>query len=860
MNNLSNSVLFSDDESDNESNDESDDNKYESVYESSQTLVNNYDSSQIHHNKSVISLSKDSDQHPYYDSKIHHNKSVMSFSVFIDGSKRTENIPIPRSINNVDVTSEGFHPLKKNPSNYEKFLPAKRTDSFSSQSSDKILSCSPMDNTGIDPLTKRLSNIYPKSSLKWIDSSYIIKCQSCSNIFGLINRKHHCRACGGVFCGKCCNKNIRIPTDFIQKPQEDEGIKQLIINTTKWMIIGNLSLVCNECNDKINNLNKIHYVIRICEFLDLQSLYNLLDSKLRIYIKSNQLNCFFNSKECHNAVIHQLSKFREIQYTPPSKLFTKWELNMLLMSKNYFSGHNNWILNLIKGVIQKYYNINNQNTSIIDDTISIIEKEKTTHTCQNFLLCSRKCSIPLDMLDCIEIIKFISIIEHETEKTLIWSDVHIQKLINFMIEKSINKSLFLKSQELQEKFTKSTIPLICSVFSELMNIERRKINYIYLSNICDKIIDKQYISHFILEIEYIGKCDYKTVGNINFVDFMRTYIGNNYLPNVIKMRKALDIIYNNNLVKCSEFNTHLPILYPLDLNYNIVKILKREKIKSNTSPIYIEVEIEKNNIRKIAKFIIKKDYILRKERIVSCLMSLLQFKLLQQAKRGKIEMFDIIPTFDIVMVSNDIGIIEFVENSITLRKINSERRMTLQNYILEKNKNEQIVNVKHRYTQSLAISCCLSYLLGLGDRHLDNIMINDGGQIFHIDFGYLMENPVTSILGSPNIKVTSDMIDVLGGIDGEHYDYFKNYVIKVYDIMRLFKSIILNYYEIIGQERYIDWNKFKGKLENRFMNGMKCKDVEITLINEIETSNSLSSKINDLCHNYKQSFDMFGLF
>lgn len=43
-------------------------------------------------------------------------------------------------------------------------------------------------------------------------------------------------------------------------------------------------------------------------------------------------------------------------------------------------------------------------------------------------------------------------------------------------------------------------------------------------------------------------------------------------------------------------------------------------------------------------------------------------------------------------------------------------------------------------------------------------MINNLGQIFHIDYGYLMDNPATSIISNPNIKVTTVMIDFLGGI------------------------------------------------------------------------------------------------
>jgi phosphatidylinositol 3-kinase len=266
---------------------------------------------------------------------------------------------------------------------------------------------------------------------------------------------------------------------------------------------------------------------------------------------------------------------------------------------------------------------------------------------------------------------------------------------------------------------------------------------------------------------------------------------------IISMIKTFSSIANK-----TSNNITLPVLYPLDYNWKIIKINKSEIMKSNSSPILFDVIIENSSkIKKNVKFLIKKENTLRKEQIVSSIIYLSLYRLKQQGTKSY-KNFTSIPTYQIKMLTNNVGVIEFVENSITLREIN-DMGYTIQNYISEINKNETLYAIKERFMNSLAISCCISYLLGLGDRHLDNIMINKKGQIFNIDFGFLLENPRTNILGAPNIKVTSEMIDFLGGQNSEYYKKFKKFLIYVYDIMRLYKNIILEHCELLGNEKFL---------------------------------------------------------
>jgi phosphatidylinositol 3-kinase len=53
------------------------------------------------------------------------------------------------------------------------------------------------------------------------------------------------------------------------------------------------------------------------------------------------------------------------------------------------------------------------------------------------------------------------------------------------------------------------------------------------------------------------------------------------------------------------------------------------------------------------------------------------------------------------------------------------------------------------------------YLLGVGDRHLDNLLLRDSGQLFHIDFGFIMGRDPKPLPQA--MRVSKDMMDMLKG-------------------------------------------------------------------------------------------------
>lgn len=75
------------------------------------------------------------------------------------------------------------------------------------------------------------------------------------------------------------------------------------------------------------------------------------------------------------------------------------------------------------------------------------------------------------------------------------------------------------------------------------------------------------------------------------------------------------------------------------------------------------------------------------------------------------------------------------------------------------------------YVRSCAGYCVITYLLGVGDRHLDNLLLTKDGKLFHIDFGYILGRDPKPL--PPPMKLSKEMVEGMGGINSEHYQQFR---------------------------------------------------------------------------------------
>ncbi|XP_062699657.1 phosphatidylinositol 4,5-bisphosphate 3-kinase catalytic subunit beta isoform-like [Aedes albopictus] len=105
--------------------------------------------------------------------------------------------------------------------------------------------------------------------------------------------------------------------------------------------------------------------------------------------------------------------------------------------------------------------------------------------------------------------------------------------------------------------------------------------------------------------------------------------------------------------------------------------------------------------------------------------------------------------YSCISTDRRLGIIEVVLNAETIANIQKERGMfsatspfkkgSLLTWLKEHNTTEEMLaKAIQEFTLSCAGYCVATYVLGVADRHSDNIMVKKTGQLFHIDFGHIL--------------------------------------------------------------------------------------------------------------------------
>ena len=235
-----------------------------------------------------------------------------------------------------------------------------------------------------------------------------------------------------------------------------------------------------------------------------------------------------------------------------------------------------------------------------------------------------------------------------------------------------------------------------------------------------------------------------------------------------------------------------PLPLPLDPSLSIVGCYPEDSIvfKSSLYPLLIHF---KTSDGKKYPIIFKTGDDLRQDQLVIQVIALMDRLLRKENLDLKLTPYRILAT------SSNAGAVQFIP-SMSLAAASAKYKGSILAYLRANNPDTSAdlgvrPSTMDTYVKSCAGYCVITYLLGVGDRHLDNLLLAPSGHFFHADFGYILGRDPKPF--APAMKLCKEMVEGMGGSSSPNYSAFKSYCFTAYTTLRKSSNLILNLFSLM---------------------------------------------------------------
>lgn len=238
-----------------------------------------------------------------------------------------------------------------------------------------------------------------------------------------------------------------------------------------------------------------------------------------------------------------------------------------------------------------------------------------------------------------------------------------------------------------------------------------------------------------------------------------------------------------------------PMPLPLDPSVMITGVVPEESrvFKSSLSPIMVTFKTTSGGKYPM---LFKTGDDLRQDQLVIQIITLMD-QLLQK------ENLDLkLTPYKILATSTTAGASQFIPSQ-TFAAISSKYRTNpALAYLRQHNPDERAYlgvrkETLETFVKSCAGYCVITYILGVGDRHLENLLLTPDGHFFHADFGFILGRDPKPF--APALKLSKEMVDAMGGSNppSQPYLQFKQYCFLAFTALRKSSNLILNLFSLM---------------------------------------------------------------
>lgn len=298
-----------------------------------------------------------------------------------------------------------------------------------------------------------------------------------------------------------------------------------------------------------------------------------------------------------------------------------------------------------------------------------------------------------------------------------------------------------------------------------------------------------------------------------------------------------------------------PLPLPIDPSVEIIGVAPEDTVVFKSSLHPIKVSFKTTAGRKYP-ILFKTGDDLRQDQLVIQIITLMDELLQKENLDLKLSPYKILAT------STSAGLSQFV-HSMSFQSITSKFRTNPALAYLKQNNPDSHGPLGLRketldtFVKSCAGYCVITYILGVGDRHLDNLLLTPDGHFFHADFGYILGRDPKPF--APAMKLSKEMVDCMGGSGSEHYRQFKQYCFLAYSALRKNSNLILNLFSLMANANIPDIklepDKAALKVKERFHLELSEEDAIRNLERIMDDNlNALVPVVIDKLHELVQAF------
>ena len=300
-----------------------------------------------------------------------------------------------------------------------------------------------------------------------------------------------------------------------------------------------------------------------------------------------------------------------------------------------------------------------------------------------------------------------------------------------------------------------------------------------------------------------------------------------------------------NLLKNDPYYSQLqnfpPVRLPLDPNLFVIGIDPNDikVFKSKLCPVCISFKLKVDDNDKTAntryRVIFKTGDDMRQDQLIIQLFEVMDHIFKSSSMQLNIT------AYKVLAFSDTFGCCQFIENSKAILDIAKDDQIkTIMNYLSPNNDGNVPQEKIERFTESLAAYCVMTYVLKIGDRHDNNILVTKDGRLLHIDYGFILGDVTKPF--TPPLKLSKEMMEPLGPNGMQR---LCDWACPAFNSLRKKARLILVLIELMFKAPLEcfqqDPHRRLQQVENSLL--LKCTEIEASKSLQATLSQSLNSKM-----------------